>query len=542
MDFADDRRQLLIPAGRAPAAARVTTVEWHAPIRDAVVLRYRGRPDTNRSRLTGRLYACGNGREAAGRRGRRPRHAADEAVQARVVSLVVRHLDLPSLDEESGRNSGPRPPPTQERGDTWLTARPGRASHAEHTRWNWWARPGRNAPATAGAGGGRQGHRPPFGENWRRRRVRAPPRDAREGTLRRHRCRRRRHCSWRRRTIQTPGIRRRRAVRRRGARRGHLGRLPVSGAASAAACACAGAGQLVRDADQRPARRSGPRSRFARAIAAARLSASQAAVALHPSISEILAWPVRCQPVCLGTVDVYRRTCCCWPSSVDDLRIPELIRDLEIIVEKLRSSRRGPIPAAARQIRSPRHFQRRRAQRDGAQRGDRSGRAAPVRGEAAVQYSQQPSLPAAAHLLCDRPRRSRAGRSRPTARSTSAGVEGSRALLELPRRVRVCREADDRRHDHDDLRRRRGAARGTQRATIPCSRPTTRRLFLQRNRQGDGRRSSISISRATREPRAQDADIDRLGTRRRARHDSRADVSEPDRGGHTCATSEAASS
>jgi len=56
MNVADDRRQLLIPA----KAARVTTVEWHAPIRDAVVLRYRGLgPYTNRSRLTGRLYACG---------------------------------------------------------------------------------------------------------------------------------------------------------------------------------------------------------------------------------------------------------------------------------------------------------------------------------------------------------------------------------------------------------------------------------------------------------------------------------------------------
>ena len=60
MDFADDRRQLLIPARPAPAPARVATVEWHTPIRDAVVLRYRGLgPYTSRSRLTGRLYACG---------------------------------------------------------------------------------------------------------------------------------------------------------------------------------------------------------------------------------------------------------------------------------------------------------------------------------------------------------------------------------------------------------------------------------------------------------------------------------------------------
>jgi hypothetical protein len=60
MTFADDRRRLSISPGPAPAAARVEMVEWHAPIRDAVVLRYRGLgPYTNRSRLTGRLYACG---------------------------------------------------------------------------------------------------------------------------------------------------------------------------------------------------------------------------------------------------------------------------------------------------------------------------------------------------------------------------------------------------------------------------------------------------------------------------------------------------
>jgi hypothetical protein len=54
---------------------------------------------------------------------------------------------------------------------------------------------------------------------------------------------------------------------------------------------------------------------------------------------------VRCQPVCLGTIDVYRRTCCCWPIViVDDPRIPELIRDLEIIVDGLPRPPKGPIP------------------------------------------------------------------------------------------------------------------------------------------------------------------------------------------------------
>lgn len=73
--------------------------------------------------------------------------------------------------------------------------------------------------------------------------------------------------------------------------------------------------------------------------------AADIAAALHPSISDILAWPVRCQPVCLGTVEVYRRTCCCWPIVIiDDVRIPELVRDLEILVNKLPKPPRGPIP------------------------------------------------------------------------------------------------------------------------------------------------------------------------------------------------------
>lgn len=56
---------------------------------------------------------------------------------------------------------------------------------------------------------------------------------------------------------------------------------------------------------------------------------------LSPSLNDLIALPFRCYPVCLGTVEVYRRTCCCWPIVIDDLRIDDLIRDLEIIVEKL---------------------------------------------------------------------------------------------------------------------------------------------------------------------------------------------------------------
>ena len=53
------------------------------------------------------------------------------------------------------------------------------------------------------------------------------------------------------------------------------------------------------------------------------------------SVNDLVIWPYRCYPVCLGTVEVYRRTCCCWPIVIDDWRIDDLIRDLEILVERL---------------------------------------------------------------------------------------------------------------------------------------------------------------------------------------------------------------
>jgi hypothetical protein len=54
---------------------------------------------------------------------------------------------------------------------------------------------------------------------------------------------------------------------------------------------------------------------------------------LSPSLNDLIVQPFfRCYPVCLGTVEVYRRTCCCWPIVIDDLRIDDLIRDLEVIV------------------------------------------------------------------------------------------------------------------------------------------------------------------------------------------------------------------
>ncbi|HEX7441048.1 MAG TPA: hypothetical protein VF319_13230, partial [Caldimonas sp.] len=54
-----------------------------------------------------------------------------------------------------------------------------------------------------------------------------------------------------------------------------------------------------------------------------------------PSLNDLLVWPFRCATVCLGSVEVYRRTCCCWPIVYADPRIDDLIRDLENYVERL---------------------------------------------------------------------------------------------------------------------------------------------------------------------------------------------------------------
>lgn len=53
---------------------------------------------------------------------------------------------------------------------------------------------------------------------------------------------------------------------------------------------------------------------------------------LARSLPDLLQWPFRCESVCNGTVEVYRRTCCCLPWILDDWRLPELIRDLEDLV------------------------------------------------------------------------------------------------------------------------------------------------------------------------------------------------------------------
>lgn len=63
-----------------------------------------------------------------------------------------------------------------------------------------------------------------------------------------------------------------------------------------------------------------------------------------PSLNDLIYWPYRCAPVCLGTVEVYRRTCCCWPIVIEDTRITDLIRDLEIYVEQLPKPPKLKIP------------------------------------------------------------------------------------------------------------------------------------------------------------------------------------------------------
>lgn len=54
--------------------------------------------------------------------------------------------------------------------------------------------------------------------------------------------------------------------------------------------------------------------------------------------------PFRCEVVCSGTVEVYRRTCCCKPWVLDDLRLPELVRELEDLLRPIRVVPEIPIP------------------------------------------------------------------------------------------------------------------------------------------------------------------------------------------------------
>ena len=66
-------------------------------------------------------------------------------------------------------------------------------------------------------------------------------------------------------------------------------------------------------------------------------------------VTELLSLPFRCEVVCNGTVEVYRRTCCGTDWIIDDPRLPELIRDLEEIIRVVPDfpPLQGPGPAPA---------------------------------------------------------------------------------------------------------------------------------------------------------------------------------------------------
>lgn len=65
------------------------------------------------------------------------------------------------------------------------------------------------------------------------------------------------------------------------------------------------------------------------------LSLTQSAFAIDHT-DALIPFPLyRCETVCIGTVEVYRRTCCCTPIIIDDPRIPEIILDLDDIVQKI---------------------------------------------------------------------------------------------------------------------------------------------------------------------------------------------------------------
>jgi hypothetical protein len=67
-----------------------------------------------------------------------------------------------------------------------------------------------------------------------------------------------------------------------------------------------------------------------------------------------LLLPYYCEKVCDGLVEVYRRTCCCYPWVIFDPRIPELIRELEDLVPEVPDIRwppgPGPDPVPFREI------------------------------------------------------------------------------------------------------------------------------------------------------------------------------------------------
>jgi hypothetical protein len=69
--------------------------------------------------------------------------------------------------------------------------------------------------------------------------------------------------------------------------------------------------------------------------------AGRARIAPAPDLDRLIAWP-RCTKICLGTVEVYRRVCCCKPWIVFDPRLPGLVEELEDIVRGIPEVPVGP--------------------------------------------------------------------------------------------------------------------------------------------------------------------------------------------------------
>jgi len=63
-------------------------------------------------------------------------------------------------------------------------------------------------------------------------------------------------------------------------------------------------------------------------------AAQQLRPGIATSISELLFYPFRCEVVCNGIVEVYRRRCCCRPWILDDIRLSELVLELEDIAHR----------------------------------------------------------------------------------------------------------------------------------------------------------------------------------------------------------------
>ncbi len=64
-------------------------------------------------------------------------------------------------------------------------------------------------------------------------------------------------------------------------------------------------------------------------------AATAARPALGFDLEELIAWPTRCSRICLGTVEVYRRICCCDPWVFDDPRFDRLLEELRDILRGL---------------------------------------------------------------------------------------------------------------------------------------------------------------------------------------------------------------